>query len=174
MFTALISCNCSSINSSELFIFINETLANNCFINENLNNNTINVTCVSIENNAGRNWTFTLVRMNFQNETFTITLEPLSLNLSTNITIEINDNQTSALIFIPNCLNISDPSYLIFRCNNSDLLNNTLSDNCTYICYDLQPGSSYNSSLVRLSIPIVDKNDEMFQEETLHEIYVIG
>jgi hypothetical protein len=179
MFTALINYNCSSINSSELFVFMNGILLNNCYINKNVNNNTINVTCNSIENHAGRNLTFTLSQINFLheiifNETFTITLEPLSLYISTNISIEIHNDLTSASIFILNCLNISDPEYVIIRCNSFDLSNNTLSDNCTYTCYDLEPGSIYNASLIRLAIPIIDKNDEIFKEEILDEIYIIG
>jgi hypothetical protein len=183
MFRALINYNCSSINASELFIFVNETLSNNCYINEefcdNITNTTINVECHSIENNAGRNWTFTIGQINFINkiifnETFIITLEPLSLDISTNITIEIYDDLTFAFILIFNCLDIINPEYLIFRCNNSDLSNNTLSNNCTYTCFYLQPGQIYNVSLVRLSIPIIDKNEERFDEQTLYTIFFTG
>ncbi len=183
MFIALINYNCSSINSSELFVFVNEISVNNCYINEeisdNINNSTINVRCHSIQNNAGRNWTFTLGGKNFHNRiilnsTFVITLEPLSLNISTNISIEINDNLRSASVFIPNCLNISDPEYVIFRCNSSDLSNNTLEENCTYTCFHLEPGSISNASLVRLSIPIVDKIGNRFEEESLYTIYITG
>ncbi len=174
-FTAVISYNCSSINSSELVIFVNETFAHNCYINEDIftiNNNTFNITCDTIENNAGRNWTFTIGQKNILNETFTITLTPLSLDTSTNITVDIDDDITSADIFIPNCLDITDPEFLIFRCHSSDLLNNTLSDNCTYTCSNLEPGSIYHASLIRLPIPIVDENNNTFEEEILHQIYI--
>lgn len=174
MFTGLINSNCSSLNFSELFIYINENLATNCYINEDTSNSTINITCHSIENHAGRNLTFTLSQRNIFNQTFTITLTPLPLSISTNISIEISDDLTSALIFILNCTDISDPEYLIVRCNGSDLSNNTLSDHCTYTCFDLEPGSIYNASLIRLAMPIIDKNGEIFEEDSLEEIYVIS
>jgi len=180
-FIALITYNCSSINSSELFVFSNETELDNCMLAEGFLNNTINVTCNNIPNNAGRNWTFTLAAKSFQsqiilNETFIITLKPLSLHTSTNINITVEDNLTSAFVYIPNCLDITYPEYLVFRCNSSDLSNNTLSDNCTYTCLDLNPGSIYEASLVQLPIPIADKGEHgsnnTFEQVNLTAVYI--
>jgi hypothetical protein len=177
-FTALISYNCSLINPSELVIFVNETLAQNCYTNEDIfNNHIINMTCDSIENNAGRNWSFTIGRRDSRdqiilNATFTITLTPLSLTTSTNITVDIDNDVKLAEIFISNCLDISDLEFLIFRCNSSDLSNNTLSDNCTYTCSNLESGSIYHASLIRLPIPIADENGNTFEEESLHRNYI--
>ncbi|CAF0862342.1 unnamed protein product [Adineta steineri] len=181
MFIAIITYNCSLISSSDLFIFINETEIDNCNITEQFSNNTINIICNNIENNAGRNWTFTIGSKDsqnqiFLNETFTITLEPLSLQLFANISITVDANLTSAFIHIPNCHDITDLQYLIFRCNSSDISNNTLSKDCTYTCLNLIPGSNYTASFVRLPIPIADKGENndnnTFEEETLTEIYI--
>jgi hypothetical protein len=79
-----------------------------------------------------------------------------------------------ASISIPDCMEISDPKYLVVRCNISDLSNNTLSNNCTYTCSNLEPGSIYTASLIRLPIPIADENDHAFDEESINETYRIG
>jgi hypothetical protein len=179
MFTALITYNCSLINRSYLLVY-NETL-DNCSVTESsvgTENDTVNVTCDNIKNSAGRNLGFGLIRNQssqiIKNETFTITLEPLSINTtSINITIE----NLTATIFVPNCGEIADPNYLVFRCNSSDTSNSTLFLNCTLTCSDLEPGSVYNVSLVRLSIPKTDKtdgNDTNFPEESRNESLYIG
>ncbi|CAF0988795.1 unnamed protein product [Rotaria sordida] len=176
MFTALITYNnCSSINSSELFVFVSESVVENCFVTEdiphNMDDTIINVTCENIMNKAGRDWTFNIGSKFFHNqiifnEIFIVTLEPLSLNTSTYIDVMIDKNLTSALIFIPNCADISDIEYLIFRCSDS---NGTLSENCTYTCSNIQFGSIYNLSLVRLPIPIADEDKNFFPEENLYK-----
>ncbi|CAF3180651.1 unnamed protein product [Rotaria sp. Silwood2] len=184
MFTALIIYNCSSINSSELFVFVNGLDANNCIVTEdisdNMNYTTVNVTCDNIMNNAGRDWTFNMGQkfsdsQTIFNEIFIVTLVPLSLNGSTSIDVTISEDLTSALIFIPNCTDICDVAYLMVHCNDSDLSNQTLLNSCTHTCSNIQPGSIYNFSLVRLPIRIVDKiedeHDNEFQEEILYREY---
>jgi hypothetical protein len=177
-FTAFITYNCSSTDRYYLTVIFNET-ESACYSYPMYFSNfkTFIIECHYIPNNAGRNWTFSIVDNTFSypvilNETVTVTLIPLSLTTSTNITIDIDDHFTSADIFIPNCLDITDPKYLIFRCNSSDLSNNTLSDNCTYICSNLELGSIYHASLIRLPIPIVDENNNTFELESIHTIYM--
>jgi hypothetical protein len=184
MFTALVTYNCSSINSSELFIFPDDNQIIDCNITqdfpEDMTNSAVTVTCNNIEKNAGRDWTFILGPTLFDsqiilNQTFSVTLEPLSLSTSTNISTTIHDDLSSASFLIDNCTEIVDPKYLVFRCNTSDLSNKSLSSNCTYTCYYLEPGSIYNASLVRLPVPIVDKaNDTTFEEEIIYQNYEIG
>jgi hypothetical protein len=179
-FTALVTYNCSSINSDDLLVFYNGPQEIYCSINKPFAiDETVEVTCHNIWNNAGRNWTFSLGPQHVYdkiilNQTFTITLTPLSLHTI----IIVYDNLTSASIVMSNCLEISDLQYLVFRCNDSDLSNRTLSNSCTYTCSDLEPGSIYNTSLVRLAIPIADKmqdkHDPFFEEETLNKVYRIG
>lgn len=180
MFTGYISYNCSSINSSELFVFVNETLIETCYINNDLfEYNLINITCNQIENYAGRNWIFTIKQINnysqiIFNQTFIITLKPISLQFLTNISIEFNNNLTLASIFIPNCWQISNLEYLIIHCNNFDILNESISDNCLFICSNIQPGSIYQSLLIRLPIPIIDQINKTFDEEILFINYQTG
>jgi len=179
MFTALITYNCSLINLPYLLVY-NKTV-DNCSRTESsvgIENNTVNVTCDNIINYAGRNLAFSLIRNEssqiIKNETFTITLEPLSINtMSINRTIE---NLTATFV-VPNCEKIADLKYLVFRCNSSDMSNSTLSSTCTFTCSNLEPGSFYNASLVRLPIPIMDKtdgNDTNFPEQSLKESFDIG
>ena len=171
-FTALVTYNCSSINPSDLSVLFGTTNAVGCYIVRYISDSRkVSVTCNNIWNNAGRNWTFSLISHSVLNQTFTITLAPLSLNMYTNI---VHDNLTSASIFIPNCDKICDPKYLVFRCNNSDLSNTPLSNDCTFTCFDLKPGSIYQTSLVRSALPIADKNNSIFEEEILNNTYRIG
>ncbi|CAF4438373.1 unnamed protein product [Rotaria sp. Silwood2] len=180
-FAAFITYNCSLTNPYDLSVFFNETQATYCYINGYYSSTRIiSVTCNNIQNNAGRDWTFSVIQLYVYNQiilnaTFTITLEPLPLYIYTSIRITFDEDQRTASILIPNCLDISDIKYLVFRCHEYDLSNNTLSNNCTYTCYNLEPGAIYNASLVRLPIRIADKTDDeydkIFQIETLNEIY---
>ena len=180
-FISLISYNCSLMNSTDLSIWVNQIEVDYCLIIRNeLNRNMINVTCHSIENQAGQNWSFTIGGKNFDdeqiiiNESLTITLKPLCLNTSTKINVEIDIDLNLARIFVLNCLNITNVEYVVVRCNNSDPSTNNHSNNCTYICSNIQSGSILNSSLIRLSIPIIDQRNETFPEENLQILYVIG
>jgi hypothetical protein len=180
MFTALITYNCSLINLPELSSY-NDTL-NNCSVTGSstvAENDTVNVTCDNIENSAGRNLVFILSGNHssqiINNETFTITLNPLPLN---DISINITENKNfTATVVVPDCEKIVDPKYLVFRCNVSDASDKTFSPECTLICSDLEPGSIYYASLVRLRVPIADKNDgndTTFPEDYRNKTYRTG
>lgn len=108
------------------------------------------------------------------NKTLRITLSSLNLNTSTNLVVQMNASLNSASIFVFNCLNITHPEYLIFRCNTSDRSKNILSNNCTYTCSNLEPGSIFNASFIRLPIPIADEISNTFPEETFQIIYLTG
>ena len=184
MFTGLISYNCSFTNwEKNVTILYNKTSAN-CDAsvlpsNNKGNKEILNVTCVNITKNAGRDWNFTIHQNStwnniFLNETFTVTLKPLPLDVSININISVDPNLTSALVYISNCTDISDPSYLVFRCNDSDTYNYTKLDNCACTCYDLEPGSDYNSALVLLPIPAADMENYYLGNQTLPKSYRTG
>ena len=140
-FISLISYNCSLMNSTDLSIWVNQIEVDYCLIIRNeLNRNMINVTCHSIENQAGQNWSFIIGGKNFDdeqiiiNESLTITLKPLYLNTSTKINVEIDIDLNLARIFVLNCLNITNIEYVVVRCNSSDPSTNNHSNNCPYIC----------------------------------------
>ncbi|CAF1139955.1 unnamed protein product [Adineta steineri] len=169
MFTALISYDCPFTDLYSFTMLYDETSAN-CSILNNVSNITgdiaINVTCNNILNNAGRNWTFSINRTSSNSavyfEDFTITLSPLNYT-GFNYTTTYDNNQISITISKPDCSQIADLQYLVVRCNDSDKTNNTLSQNCTQVCWGLEHGSKYNVSLVRLPIPIADMNDTIPQ-----------
>lgn len=171
MFTVSITYNCSFERWSNFTISYNQTLANCSILTKFSNitkNSTIDVTCDNIQNNAGRNWIFNINATSFIssaviNETFIITLPPLSLKTA-NITYDVDTNLSSALISVGNCMQIADLKDLVVRCNSSDNSTTPLLNNCTHRCENLQPGSIYNASLVLLSIPIVDNNDSFPNE----------
>ncbi|CAF1568769.1 unnamed protein product [Rotaria magnacalcarata] len=181
-FAAILIYNCSLLNQDPLYVFFNETAAVNCYTNQDYSKpRELIVTCDNIENHAGRDWMFSLIQQEsthnqtIRNETFTITLAPSSLHDSTWTDIVVDANQTRAAIFVYDCLKISQRKHLIFRCNEFDQSNNTLSDNCTYTCFNLEPGSTYVASLVRLPIQIADKtdsyHDNIFPEEIREQVY---
>ncbi|CAF0733136.1 unnamed protein product [Adineta steineri] len=170
MFTALITYNCFFTDLYSFTILYNETFADCSILNDVSNitgNIAINVTCNNILDNAGRDWTFSINRTPFSsadtiNENFTVTLSPLNYT-DFNYTTTYDNNQISTAISKPNCTQIADLKYLVVRCNDSDKTNNTLSQNCTQVCWGLEYGSKYNVSLVRLPIPIAGTNDTIPQ-----------
>ncbi|CAF4983536.1 unnamed protein product, partial [Rotaria sp. Silwood1] len=178
MFTAIITYDCPSMNLSSLEIH-NKTPAN-CSHTEGFSNDdstsNVKVTCHSIENKAGRNFEFVLSqheRNQFINTTtFIVTLAPLFLNISANITITVDTNLTSALISVSDCEEIAEPDKLMFECDSSNELNGSRSTNCTYICVGVQPGSFYQASLIRLNITQID-NNETFPQEIKTKTYHI-
>lgn len=180
-FIASVSYNCSSIDSSKLSIWVNGTTRNKCSVMKNdVKNGLINVTCDRIHNNAGQHWILTIGGRSSDhpqvilNKTLTITLSPLNLNRSINVVVKMNAHLNSASISVVNCLNITNPEYLIFRCNTSDPLKNIVSTNCTYTCSNIEAGSILNSSFIRLPIPIADDNNKTFPEETFQLISFTG
>ena len=177
MFTVLIHYNCSINGPVELLIFNGS--ASNCskpVLVNGTENKTVDVTCPMIENFAGRTLVFSLSENSsqpvIQNETFAITLEPLSPN-KTNITYSV-DESLVAKFSVSNCEKIADVRYLAFRCNSSDKSNSTLSSDCTFQCVDLEPGSFPVASLVRLPIPKDGNNKTLFPEEIFDMPYQTG
>lgn len=178
MFTALIDYNCSFSNASELVVH-NSTPAI-CSISETVRNqssqgSTVNVTCMNIQNGSGRNWRFGISsRQSFEsidNESFIITLQPLRLNYSTNITIVVDTNLRSVSISIWKCNEIAEPNYLVVQCGNQS--NRPILINCTQKCNELLPGSRGEVVLLRLPIEAID-NNEIFPNESIKKSYIIG
>ncbi|CAF1619904.1 unnamed protein product, partial [Adineta ricciae] len=176
MFEALITYNCSSIDSSQLFVSSNGTEIDGCHITDSYNE-TVFLSCTNISNHAGRNWSFSIVSTtpSILNETFAITFTPLYLQNSTNISIIIDSSLTSALISIPNCEEIVDLQYLRFQCdkNNSTSALIPLPIDCEITCSNLIPGSIYKGSLIRLSMPIADSSGDVFEEDYLNQTYIV-
>mgnify|MGYP001043165410 CR=1 FL=1 len=179
-FTAVIKYNCTGIDISQLGVFVNESKFDGCNFEENTEeNNSIRLNCISIENNAGKNWTFSIIQTNFNeqivvNQSFTITLSPLSLNSIKNLTIKIDEDISFATIFIENCTSIANLEYLVVQCNVNDSEYEGLSEDCSIICSDIEPGSIYDSSLIRLPIPIFDQFNQTFEEEHRSILYETG
>lgn len=177
MFTAFITYNCSLITLPELVVHYNKSNCSKLEPVSGTDNKTINVTCDSIKDLAGRNFEFSLVGNDntqfISNETFKVTLHPLFLN-TTNISVTLTED--SAICHVPNCLAIVDPQYLKFRCNTSDT-NRTLPSNCTIKCDNLEPGSMYYASLILLAVPMHDRNgsnNSNFSEDILNKAYKTG
>jgi hypothetical protein len=181
MFIANLTYNCSFINSSLLTVF-HDGQEHNCnateYFQDATDDSTVILICRDIKRHAGRNWSFDLSRTLLDdkstiNETFTITLEPQPLPTSTEINVAVDENLTSASIFIPDCEEIAAPADLKVRCNISDTLAVSLSTNCTHICNDLKPGSDNIALLIRSPIKIAD-NGSIFPEVNQSITYQIG
>jgi hypothetical protein len=179
MFTALIDYNCSLIDLPKIFSY--DSTSDNCSVDissSDTSNRTVNVTCNDIVNYAGRNWVFELIGNSnsqiVQNETFTITFEPLALN-ETSFNITPSEDFTARAV-VPDCEKIADLQYLVFRCNSSDMSNSKLPPNCTFTCSYSIPGSINEASLVRLPIPIADQtiDNGTFPENSINKTYIIG
>ncbi|CAF4838435.1 unnamed protein product [Rotaria socialis] len=178
-FTAAITYDCGSIEPSDLEIHY-DTIANCSITKHSANmtlNSTVDVTCQSIENQAGRNFTFVLTQRNrnqlIDNETFIVTLEPLPLNNSAYIVIIPDESLSSASITVQNCEKIAELEYLVFECGTANKSNRFLLENCTQTCDNLQPGSSYEATLIRLPIPVYGTN-RTFLEDRITQKYQIG
>ena len=181
-FSALITYNCSSIYSYELTVIFNDTSYPSCYISQYqyLQYSTIlSVTCSGIYNKAGRSWTFSLVQQSIYNnhfilnKTLQISLEPESIN-SYIYDIRIHQNASTVLVSVQNCLQISDPKYLVVQCNSSEPSSIVNSNNCTYIYTNLQPGIEANISFIRLPIPIIDTIGQEFPKESIFKLEKIG
>lgn len=179
-FSASISYNCTATQLNNLTIYNNASA--NCFVlNSDKPKNMfsiVNVQCDAIKNNAGRDFTFVLDKNGssefIANQTFIITLAPLPLDDSIDIKIIPNVTLELASIRIPNCQAIANPIYLRFSCDISNESNRSTLENCAHTCKDLEPGSFYNGSLIRLPIPIYDNQSATFQEESITQNYKIG
>ncbi|CAF0856706.1 unnamed protein product [Adineta steineri] len=85
----------------------------------------LEITCNLITGYAGKDWKFVLgsksgVNPTIGNETFIITLDPLLLTKLPSFDITLDEEITSASIFIPDCSHISETKYLNFQCSSDD------------------------------------------------------
>ena len=164
-FEALIRYNCSFINSTDLSIALSSPRSGNCALldNRRSENTIITVRCENIQKNAGRNVTFEIFPKgeNDQiiNVTGTITLKPLELNDPILNYEFISRNATSVSHSVRNCLDISELSYLHYRCGNasdSTLTPQISSNDCLLVCQGLTPGTDYTLEFIRSPIPYID------------------
>lgn len=167
-FVASISYNCSLTNLHN-FTVASLDSSGDCEIRNDTNlqidNSTIIVECSNVTNSSGRPWSFELQReftidRTNTTENISITLQPLSLE-NINITVNNSINLTSATIHVPNCARIADLKYLFIRCNASNSLDVSLSDNCTHVCEDLTPGCNHTAYLFLDSFTYPDNNETL-------------
>ncbi|CAF4900034.1 unnamed protein product [Rotaria sp. Silwood1] len=115
------------------------------------------LTCNNIINHAGRNWIFIFgshyqYNQTITNQTFIVTLDPLSLKMLPSFNIALNEDQTLASILVPNCDQVTQTiSNIIYQCQSDDKKNRSISNNCTFTC-PVKSGLVYNISITRLHI----------------------
>lgn len=144
----------------ELAVFRNDKIVTQCTVrltSRNEEKSIVLLSCHDIMDNAGRNWEFLFgskygFNQTIENQTFIITLEPLPLKNLPTLEITLNEELTSASIFIPNCGQAAEIKYLILHCQSDNNENKSLSDNCISTC-SVKSDSLYNISLVRLPLP---------------------
>jgi len=143
-----------------LAVFKNDKIATQCtvkLVSRDVKKSIVLLTCNNITDNAGRNWAFIFgskygSNQTIENQTFIITLEPFPLKNLPSFDITLNEELTSASIFIPHCGQIAEIKYLILHCQSNDNENRSLSDSCTSTC-PVKSDSVYNISVVRLPLP---------------------
>ncbi|CAF0816273.1 unnamed protein product [Adineta steineri] len=141
----------------------------------------LEITCNLITGYAGKDWKFVLgsksgVNPTIGNETFIITLDPLLLTKLPSFDITLDEEITSASIFIPDCSHISETKYLNFQCSSDDDVKKLVTDACQVTC-PVKSDSTYNISLIRLPIPIYNGKEIVnatFSEERRRETIRIG
>jgi hypothetical protein len=169
MFKYNISYTCYINASWSVAVFRNDKIEERCtvkFTSRDVNKTIVILTCNNITDNAGRNWTFTFgskhgYNQTIENQTFLVTLQPLPLKNLPNFDITVNEELTSASIFIPHCNQVAETKYLILYCQNDDNETRPLFDNCTSTC-TVKSGSVYNMSLVRSSLPIYNEIENVY------------
>ncbi|CAF3662355.1 unnamed protein product [Rotaria sp. Silwood1] len=163
-FVCHITYNCFINNSYSLAVFHNDSIVSKFKVkpvSRDKDKTIVEVTCENITDNAGRKWAFVFgskggYDQTIKNQTFVITLEPLPLKNLLSFDGALNDDLTSATIFVPGCEQVTEAtSFLTFHCSNDDNGNRFLSDKCTFMC-PVTSDSVYNMTLVRLPIPIYD------------------
>ncbi len=169
MFKYNISYNCSINRTLDLAVFRNDKIESLCSAratSRNITKTILILTCNNIMDHAGRNWTFTFgskygSNQTIENQTFLITLQPLPLKNLPNFDITLNEELTSASIFIPNCNQVAETKYLILHCQNENNENKSLSDTCKTTC-SVKSGSVYNISLVRSPVPRYNEVENIY------------
>ncbi|CAF4008524.1 unnamed protein product [Rotaria sp. Silwood2] len=135
-------------------------MSNQCKIkleSRNINKTIVKLGCVNITNNAGRNWTFIFGSKHGYNQfivnhTFTVTLEPLPLKNLPSFDVTLNEELTSASIFVRDCDQVTETKYLSFQCGMNNNQYTPLPKNCAFTC-PVKSESVYNISIIRLPIP---------------------
>lgn len=171
MFKYNIAYTCYIDKSFSLAVFRNDQIEEQCSVkltsrDEKLKKSILTLTCNNIMDNAGRNWTFTFgskhtFNQTIENQTFIVTLQPLPLKNLPNFDITLNEELTSASIFIPYCNQVAETKYLILYCQNDNNETRPLSDNCTSTC-SVKSNSVYNISLVRSAVPKYNEIENVY------------
>jgi hypothetical protein len=172
MFSAVIQLNCSSINRSDLLVAVDQHDEAKCSVDETNDKSCFDITCLSIDNSAGRDIRVDLSLGAHGNSLgrFHVTLTPLPLNESTSIEIEYTEDPQQIVVHVNDCQSICPEEYLRLQCLSSTSTESILK-NCSVRCVALLPGSNSSASLIRLSIPLIDQPTTSFPAETVHHSY---
>jgi hypothetical protein len=181
MFECIISYNCIIIDPTQLVVFRNDIIEKQCTSTVSLPNtdktNAI-VTCENIMNHTAQNWNFVFGSKHNRNssiinETFIITLAPFPLEDLPDFNITVNDEITSASIFVPDCGRISERKYLSFQCEMGDYRNLSLPNTCIFAC-PVEPGTEHTVAIVRFPIPKyngIEILNDTFPIDIRHKIF---
>ncbi|CAF3421096.1 unnamed protein product [Rotaria sp. Silwood1] len=126
-------------------------------MSRNISQTIVRLTYENITNSAGRHWTFVFGSKHdsiqtIVNHTFTVTLDPLPLKSLPSFDVTLNEELTTASVFVPNCDQVAETKYLNFRCGINNDQQKPLPNNCVFTC-SVNSSSVYNTSLIRLPIP---------------------
>ncbi|CAF1054196.1 unnamed protein product [Adineta steineri] len=174
-----ISYNCLIANSAKLAVFKDGNIATQCKIDltylPRIEKTNVIVTCINITNHAGQKWPFSFGSMNDHktnvvNETFTVSLEPLSLKNLPKVQQTVDENITLTTIVVEGCNQVAEMAHLYFRCGlGAETERKSLPENCTFTC-SVGPAVHYNFQVIRSSIPKYDgaqTSNSTFPEEVL-------
>ena len=172
MFSAVIQLNCSSMNQSDLFVSVDQHEETSCSIDQMTDQTFFNITCLPIDDSAGRD---ILLDLFLGDERillgrFDLTLPPLVLNQSATIEIKYTGDPQEILVHVNNCQTIAPEKYLRLRCSYV-LPTESILTNCSSRCLNLLPGSNSALSLIRQSIPWIDEPMQFFPSDIIHHIY---
>jgi hypothetical protein len=169
MFEYHISYTCYINTSLALSVFRNDKIETNCSVkigSRIAEKSVVKLTCNNIMNSAGRNWAFTFgskhgFNQTIENHTFIITFQPFPLKNLPNFGVTLNEELTSASIFIPHCNQIAETKYLIFHCQADDNEPRSISDNCTSTC-SVKSNSTYDMLLIRSPVPRYNGTEDVY------------
>ena len=165
-FSVLVGMNCSSFTVSDLCVDKDLQSHGNCSVSspsdevQPSTNSRVNITCVDIQNNAGRPWSFDLRSLRpstfiLVNATLTIILRPLSLDESLRVRTNISDDDPTSISFlIDECQAMADDKDLFYTCSSASSLTNwSRLVNCRALCSDLVPGQWDSFTVLRSRVP---------------------
>lgn len=172
MFSAVIQLNCSSTNQSDLFVSVDQHEETSCSIDQMADRTFFSITCLPIEDSAGRDILLDLFLSDQRIllGRFALTLPPLPLNLSTTIEIKYTGDPQEIHVHVNNCQTIAPEKYLRLRCSYV-LLTESILENCSSRCLNLLPGINDVLSLIRQPIRLIDESMQFFPLDTIHHIY---